>query len=157
MAWTTPRTWVAGETLTAALFNTHIRDNLLVMSGAWTPYSPIITTGGTAITLNNGTLDAAYKMMGDKTVFFRVTLIVGSTTVLPAGVWVIPLPVAALTANRNVGDLISLAPNRQGGWINSATTSVSLYEGGTSTVATVASLGTVSGTTLTLSGHYEGA
>lgn len=28
MAWTTPRTWVAGELVTAALFNTHLRDNL---------------------------------------------------------------------------------------------------------------------------------
>lgn len=28
MAWTAPRTWVAGETLTAALMNTHVRDNL---------------------------------------------------------------------------------------------------------------------------------
>ena len=28
MAWTTPRTWVTGETVTAALMNTHIRDNL---------------------------------------------------------------------------------------------------------------------------------
>lgn len=27
MAWTTPRTWVVGETLTAALLNTHVRDN----------------------------------------------------------------------------------------------------------------------------------
>jgi hypothetical protein len=27
MAWTTPKTWSAGETLTAANFNTHIRDN----------------------------------------------------------------------------------------------------------------------------------
>lgn len=27
MAWTTPRTWVAGELVTAALFNSHIRDN----------------------------------------------------------------------------------------------------------------------------------
>lgn len=27
MAWTSPRTWVVGETLTAALLNTHIRDN----------------------------------------------------------------------------------------------------------------------------------
>ncbi len=27
MAWTTPRTWVAGEVLTAALMNTHVRDN----------------------------------------------------------------------------------------------------------------------------------
>jgi hypothetical protein len=28
MAWTTPKTWSAGETLTAANFNAHIRDNL---------------------------------------------------------------------------------------------------------------------------------
>lgn len=28
MAWTTPRTWVAGETVTASLMNTHVRDNL---------------------------------------------------------------------------------------------------------------------------------
>jgi hypothetical protein len=27
MAWTTPRTWVAAELVTASLFNTHIRDN----------------------------------------------------------------------------------------------------------------------------------
>lgn len=28
MAWTTPRTWVAGEIVTAALMNVHVRDNL---------------------------------------------------------------------------------------------------------------------------------
>ena len=28
MAWTSPRTWVAGETVTAAQLNAHIRDNL---------------------------------------------------------------------------------------------------------------------------------
>lgn len=27
MAWTSPRTWAAAETLTAALMNTHVRDN----------------------------------------------------------------------------------------------------------------------------------
>lgn len=27
MAWSTPRTWIAGELLTAALLNTHLRDN----------------------------------------------------------------------------------------------------------------------------------
>ncbi len=31
MAWTAPRTWVTGETVTAALMNTHIRDNLLAV------------------------------------------------------------------------------------------------------------------------------
>lgn len=28
MAWTTPRTWVTGELVTATIMNTHIRDNL---------------------------------------------------------------------------------------------------------------------------------
>jgi hypothetical protein len=29
MAWTTPRTWVTGEVLTASIFNTHVRDQIL--------------------------------------------------------------------------------------------------------------------------------
>ena len=29
MGWTTPRTWASGEVVTAALLNTHLRDNLL--------------------------------------------------------------------------------------------------------------------------------
>ena len=31
MAWTAPRTWVTGELVTAALMNTHVRDNLLAL------------------------------------------------------------------------------------------------------------------------------
>lgn len=31
MAWTAPRTWIAGEVVTAALMNTHLRDNLLYL------------------------------------------------------------------------------------------------------------------------------
>tara|TARA_R110000824_G_scaffold21078_6_gene78864 strand:- start:3332 stop:3619 length:288 start_codon:yes stop_codon:yes gene_type:complete len=33
VAWTAPRTWVSGELVTAALFNTHIRDNLNALDG----------------------------------------------------------------------------------------------------------------------------
>lgn len=29
MSWTTPRTWVVGEVVTAALLNTHLRDNMI--------------------------------------------------------------------------------------------------------------------------------
>jgi hypothetical protein len=43
MAWTTPRTWIAGELVTAALFNTHLRDNL----NALPPATSTITTTGT--------------------------------------------------------------------------------------------------------------
>lgn len=32
MAWTTPRTWVASETVTASIMNTHVRDNLSALA-----------------------------------------------------------------------------------------------------------------------------
>lgn len=44
MAWTTPRTWAAGETLTAALLNTHLRDNLIAVG---TPRRCQITASST--------------------------------------------------------------------------------------------------------------
>lgn len=31
MAWTSPRTWVTSEMVTAAIMNTHVRDNLLFL------------------------------------------------------------------------------------------------------------------------------
>ena len=40
MAWTTPRTWVTGETVTAALLNTHVRDQFRETS----PFT--VTTAG---------------------------------------------------------------------------------------------------------------
>lgn len=33
MAWTAPRTWSPGETVTAALMNAHVRDNLITLRG----------------------------------------------------------------------------------------------------------------------------
>lgn len=42
MAWTTPRTWAAGELVTAALLNTHVRDNLLHLFGR--PYGFVLYT-----------------------------------------------------------------------------------------------------------------
>ena len=33
MGWTSPRTWVASEIVTAALLNTHVRDNLNAING----------------------------------------------------------------------------------------------------------------------------
>lgn len=34
MAWTAPRTWTTGELVTAALMNTHVRDNLSHLGGS---------------------------------------------------------------------------------------------------------------------------
>jgi hypothetical protein len=47
MSWTTPKTWVSGNTLTAAELNTHVRDNF----NAAIPVTTTITTTGTQTAL----------------------------------------------------------------------------------------------------------
>lgn len=39
------RTWVAGETVTAALMNSDVRDPLAALTGAWNSYTPQIDQG----------------------------------------------------------------------------------------------------------------
>lgn len=56
MSWTAPRTWVAGETVTASLINTHLRDNLLALftpSSGW-PANPIVKAGVISATTDGG-------------------------------------------------------------------------------------------------------
>jgi hypothetical protein len=91
MAWTAPRTWVAGETLTAALLNTHLRDNLKALGDSWTAYTPTLTNW----TLGNGTLTGSYIQVG-KLVIGKVFFTVGSTTTV-SGTLVISLPVTKVS------------------------------------------------------------
>ena len=59
MAWTTPRTWVAGEDLTAALQNTHVRDNFDETAPAIATVTGrlIVTDGANSITERDPTSD----------------------------------------------------------------------------------------------------
>lgn len=44
MAWTTPRTWVAGELVTASMMNTHVRDNMnFLKQYSWTVAATVAT------------------------------------------------------------------------------------------------------------------
>lgn len=100
MAWTSPRTWVAGEVVTAALLNTHLRDQLLELNStasAWTSWSPTLTN----LTVGNGTLTSFYKQMG-KTVFWRVSLVCGSTTVVGTNA-TLTVPVAEVASSIQSG------------------------------------------------------
>lgn len=91
MAWTSPRTFVAAETVTAAIMNTHIRDNLLELNGTsntWTAYTPVWAAG------TNPTLSSAfgrYKRIGNLvTVQFEVITSATATS----GIWKVSLPLA---------------------------------------------------------------
>jgi len=50
MAWTAPRTWVSGETVTAALMNTHVRDNFNALQVVTTKGDLIVATASVTLT-----------------------------------------------------------------------------------------------------------
>lgn len=76
----TPRTWVVGEVVSAALMNQEIRDQWNTVIGAWTDYTPswIAESGGTPA-VGNGTLTGRYLKVG-RTVDVVIKLTVGSST-----------------------------------------------------------------------------
>lgn len=99
MAYTAPRTWIPGEVVTAALLNTHLRDNFKSVGDPWTAYTP--TWNGSAATpaIGNGTLTGRFMQVG-KLVRFHIDLVYGSTTTSGAAgnLWNWSLPVAVATS-----------------------------------------------------------
>jgi hypothetical protein len=100
MAWTAPRTWVAGEVVTAALLNTHLRDNLLSL-GTWQTYTPAWTATTTNPALGNGTLTGRYSLTGN-TVTWVIELLCGSTTTYGTGTYLFSTPTDMLAAGGGV-------------------------------------------------------
>lgn len=91
MAWTSPRTWVAGEVPSATTFNTHVRDNLKAVGDAWATYTPALTQW----TLGNGTVSGRFLSAG-KLTHYSIRLTFGSTTASGgSGILTLSLPVAA--------------------------------------------------------------
>lgn len=98
MAWTAPRTWVAGETVTAAIMNTHVRDNLKEIGDAWDSFTPtwLNGSGGAAIAIGNGSLTGQIVQAG-KWIQGTILLTRGSTTNLGSTFHVFGFPVTART------------------------------------------------------------
>ena len=96
MAWTSPRTWAPGEDLTAANFNTHVRDNLKAIGDAWTSYTPTLSQGASsniAKTVNYAKYVAAGKLI-------VVSVKVSATAAGTAGSAIkLTLPVTAATTD----------------------------------------------------------
>lgn len=95
-AWTAPRTWVAGNTLTAAQLNTDVRDNTLHIYEAfqaWTSFTPAFGGSGSP-GIGNGTLICNY-MQFNKLVIARYVILGGSTTNLSSDRLTLTLPVTA--------------------------------------------------------------
>ena len=96
MAWTTPGTATAGEVLTAAFWNTQVRDNMTELApffAAWTSYTPTLTNTTASITA------AKYLKIGNVVSFYVILTCTGAQV---TGLIGIGLPFAAKTANGGV-------------------------------------------------------
>jgi len=92
MAWTTPGTATAGEVLTAAFWNTQVRDNMVELApffATWTSFTPTLTN----VTVGNGTHNARYLKIG-RLVIVNYEFTLGSTSSV-AGAPVFSLPFSA--------------------------------------------------------------
>lgn len=65
---------------------------LATLSGAWTSYTPVWSSTGTAVSLGNGTITGAYRQIG-MTVDVRIVLTMGGTTTYGTGAYRVSLPV----------------------------------------------------------------
>jgi hypothetical protein len=91
MAWTTAPTFTAGTSPPAATLNI-IRDDLNLIGGAWSTYTPTWTGATTNPVLGNGTIAGRYKLIGDKTCHVQIKLTMGTTTTYGSGNWLFSLP-----------------------------------------------------------------
>jgi hypothetical protein len=165
MAYATPRTWVAGDVLTAAQMNQDVRDNQLAAHplgvDAWTAYTP--TFAGT--TLGTGSVVGAYQRVG-RTIFFRAWFALGSGSAVTGPVTV-TLPVTARDLAARVAAAFVVYEDGNGGnyagWsrISSAETVMELYVIGTAGIGTNLSATSpftwASGDIIAVTGTYEAA
>lgn len=103
---TTPRTWVTGETVTAAELNTEIRDALTGIQAAWTSYVPTLTASTTNPTLGTGGSATGSYIQWGKTIIGQGRILFGSTMTAGSGTYKIALPV---TANPGVETAVGVA------------------------------------------------
>ena len=165
MAWTSPRTWVSGEVVTAALMNTHVRDQLLELAGTVGPsyqnYTPTVQSGFTVGTTGSS-LTGRYVVIG-KTVHYRALAVLGTGFTIGTN-WGLSLPVTAASGITHPHVTVTLTSEGVNNYLGAATmnTTAILFTGigasGAGTALSTTSPFTWKATDkITMSGTYEAA
>ncbi|MFE4701470.1 hypothetical protein ACFRIC_30850 [Streptomyces sp. NPDC056738] len=133
----TPRTWVVGEVVSAAIMNQEVRDQFNSIFAAWTTYVPTWTSSGTAPALGNGTMVGRYMKIG-RTVICHINMTTGSTSTYGTGNYNWSLPFTAANAGASiVGTAHLLGVDRWAGEIvispNASNCSAFMSSSGTNT------------------------
>lgn len=92
MAWTTAPTFTAGTAPTATSLNI-LRDDLNLIGGAWSTYTPVLS--GTGWAAGTSTITGRYKLIGDKVVRVQIKCTFAGAT-FGTGNLLFSLPTAAM-------------------------------------------------------------
>jgi hypothetical protein len=140
---TTPATWVAGTTVSAAQMNTEIRDAVTGIQAAWTAYTPTWAGSTTNPVLGNGTIAGRYMRVG-KTFDVNIQLTMGSTTTFGTGVWSFSLPFTLLSGRAMYGNCDMVDTSASSGFFGNvvpfSTSSLSIRAVGAGAAANVTNL-----------------
>lgn len=127
-----PTTAAVGAKLTATIWNNDVEAEL----AAWTAWTPVWSSSGTAVALGNGTAVGRYMQDG-KSVTAKFTITAGTTTTYGTGNYAFTFPVAA-HASYVIEDAMGFCSVRRSTrvsgtliWASSTTALVSLGNGGT--------------------------
>jgi hypothetical protein len=104
---------------------------LHALTDAWTSFTPVWTSTGTAPAIVNGTLDGAYLRAG-KFVVYTGRFLAGSSTTFGTGVYSMSVPVTSDSGTRHIGTAIALdnstpANNNDVGVRPDGTTAIRFY------------------------------
>ena len=112
---TTPRTWVAGEVPTAAMFNANLRDFGRAFSDAFVSYTPTLTASTTNPT---GWTQTGYYTQVGKLVLVKFKLTAGASMTAGTGAYRMALPVAAnvTIGTSTVGGVVEAWDNSLSSW-----------------------------------------
>ena len=114
MAWTTPGTATAGEVLTAAFWNTNVRDNsneLAPFFTAWTSFTPVLKGSTTNPTLGTGSSATGSYLKIGRLLIVTATITFGTSGVVNgSGIILMDLPASlSLSTQSNASAVGSAA------------------------------------------------
>ncbi|MDP8928679.1 MAG: hypothetical protein M3O70_08925 [Actinomycetota bacterium] len=102
MVWSTPRTWVTGEVVTASIMNTHVRDQFdagFPHGTTWQTYTPTLTATTTNPTLGSGAVQSGRYYRIGRLVTVHVQIAFGTSGVAAgSGTYLVSAPINIATS-----------------------------------------------------------
>lgn len=157
----TPTPLAAGTFPTAAQLNESGADAWTDIQAAWDSYTATWTGSTTNPVIGDGTITGVYMRVG-KTIHYRVTVTIGSTTTLGSGGYFLSLPVASASPNNvpiGVGSVFDTSTGALYGRvaIQQSTTRVHLYDNSNGRVNPTTPIALAAGDVISATGTYEAA